>query len=68
MLVTLLMPVTAILLGVTVLGERLDLRHFVGMALLAGGLVAVDGRILSARSRRSRSSSNSPQQNMKEAD
>ena len=51
MLVTLLMPVTAILLGVSVLGERLDFRHYVGLALLAIGLAAVDGRIMSARPR-----------------
>lgn len=68
MLVTLLMPVTAILLGVTVLGERLDFRHFVGMALLAAGLVAVDGRIISARPRRSRSTVNAPSEPMKESD
>lgn len=44
LLVTLLMPVSAILLGTTVLGERLDPRQIVGMALIAAGLAAVDGR------------------------
>ena len=58
MLVTLLMPVTAILLGVTVLRERLDPRHFVGITLVAAGLAVVDGRIMSARRHRSRSISN----------
>ena len=53
-LVTFLMPVTAILLGVTVLGERLDPRHFVGFALLVVGLAAVDGRVIPVRPRRSR--------------
>ena len=55
LLVSLLMPVTAMILGTAVLGERLDLRHFAGCALLAAGLVAVDGRILSSCLRRSRS-------------
>jgi drug/metabolite transporter (DMT)-like permease len=44
-LVTLLIPVSAILLGVLVLGERLDAREFAGMALIALGLVAIDGRL-----------------------
>jgi drug/metabolite transporter (DMT)-like permease len=43
-LVTLLVPVSAILLGTLVLGERLEIRHFGGMALIALGLVAIDGR------------------------
>lgn len=46
LLVTLLVPVSAILLGTTVLGERLEPRHFVGMGLLAIGLVIIDGRLL----------------------
>ncbi len=46
LLVTLLMPVSAILLGTTVLGERLDPRQIVGMALIAAGLAAIDGRAL----------------------
>ncbi|SDM23677.1 Threonine/homoserine efflux transporter RhtA [Methylobacterium phyllostachyos] len=50
-LVTFLIPVSAILLGAVVLGERLDSRHFIGMALIAGGLTAIDGRILAARGR-----------------
>lgn len=45
MLVTFLIPVTAILLGALVLGERLAPQHFMGMALIAFGLVAVDGRL-----------------------
>ena len=55
MLVTLLMPVTALLLGVTVLGERLDLRYFIGIALLAAGLAVVDGRVMPVRPRGPRS-------------
>ena len=47
LLVTFLIPVTAILLGAAVLGESLMLRHFAGMALIGVGLVAMDGRIAS---------------------
>lgn len=43
-LVTLLVPVSAILLGTLVLGETLEPKHFAGMALIALGLVAIDGR------------------------
>jgi len=43
-LVTFLMPVSAIILGVTVLGERIEPRHLVGMALITLGLAAIDGR------------------------
>ncbi len=44
LLVTLLIPPTAILLGVTILGERLEAIHVAGMALIALGLAAIDGR------------------------
>jgi len=44
LLVTLLIPVTAILLGVAILGERLAAEHIAGMALIALGLAAIDGR------------------------
>ncbi len=43
-LVTFLIPVTAVLLGVILLGEDLALRHVAGMALIALGLAAIDGR------------------------
>jgi drug/metabolite transporter (DMT)-like permease len=46
LLVTFLIPVSAILLGSLVLGERLDAAHFVGMALIGAGLAAIDGRVL----------------------
>lgn len=46
MLVTFLIPVSAILLGALGLGERLDPRHFLGMALIGLGLAAIDGRLL----------------------
>ncbi len=44
MLVTFLIPVSAILLGTLILGEVLELRHFAGMAAIAVGLLAIDGR------------------------
>jgi drug/metabolite transporter (DMT)-like permease len=46
MLVTLLIPVTAVALGAAVLGEALTARHLAGMALIALGLAAIDGRPL----------------------
>lgn len=45
MLVTFLIPVSAILLGWLFLGERLAARHGIGMALIAAGLAAIDGRL-----------------------
>jgi drug/metabolite transporter (DMT)-like permease len=45
MLVTLLVPVTALLLGALVLHEALLPRHLVGMAVIAVGLLVIDGRI-----------------------
>ena len=46
LLVTFLIPVTAILLGVLILGERLAPRHFGGMILIGLSLVAIDGRMV----------------------
>ena len=46
LLVTFLIPLSAILLGVMVLGERLELNAFVGMGLIFIGLIAIDGRLL----------------------
>ena len=43
-LVTLLVPVSAILLGALFLGERLSGEEIAGMALIALGLMAIDGR------------------------
>jgi drug/metabolite transporter (DMT)-like permease len=47
LLVTFLIPITAILLGALILDERLELRHFAGMALIGLGLAAIDGRLFS---------------------
>ena len=44
LLVTFLIPVSAILLGVAFLGEVLLPRHVGGMALIGLGLAAIDGR------------------------
>ena len=46
LLVTFLIPLSAILLGVMVLGERLEWNAFVGMGLIFIGLIAIDGRLL----------------------
>ena len=51
MLVTFLIPISAIVLGASVLGERLEPKHFVGMALIGLGLAAIDGRLLAAMRR-----------------
>lgn len=44
LLVTFLIPPSAILLGVLFLGETLAPRHAIGMALIGLGLAAIDGR------------------------
>lgn len=46
MLVTFLIPVTAILLGTVVLGERLHTAELLGMALIFLALLTIDGRLL----------------------
>lgn len=46
LLVTFLIPVSAIVLGSLALGERLDARHYLGMAMIGCGLAAIDGRLL----------------------
>lgn len=45
LLVTFLVPVSAILLGMLFLDEVLLPRHVAGMALIATGLAAIDGRV-----------------------
>ena len=45
MLVTLLIPVTAILLGYLVLGERISGREIVGALVIGSALLLIDGRI-----------------------
>jgi drug/metabolite transporter (DMT)-like permease len=47
LLVTLLVPPVAIVLGATFLNETLAPQDFFGLALIAVGLAAIDGRLLS---------------------
>jgi drug/metabolite transporter (DMT)-like permease len=47
LLVTLLIPVSAIVMGTLVLGEGLELRQIAGFASIGAGLAAIDGRLLS---------------------
>ena len=52
LLTTLLVPPIAILLGAMFLGETLAMQDFAGLALIALGLAAIDGRLLNVRLRR----------------
>ncbi|MEL6872056.1 MAG: DMT family transporter [Pseudomonadota bacterium] len=49
MLVTLLVPVSAIALGTLVLGETLLARHIVGAFVIGAGLLVIDGRLFRLR-------------------
>ena len=49
LLVTLLIPVSAIAFGATLLGEVLAPNHFAGMGLIALGLLLIDGRLIKIR-------------------
>lgn len=51
MLVTLLVPVTAILLGWLVLGEQISLREIAGALVIGSALLLIDGRVLKLLSR-----------------
>ena len=46
MLVTLLIPVTAILLGYLILGEKISAEEIVGAPVIGSALLLIDGRIL----------------------
>jgi drug/metabolite transporter (DMT)-like permease len=48
MLVTFLLPISALLLGVFFLDETITLQAIVGMALIGMGLAAIDGRLWAA--------------------
>ena len=52
LLVTLLVPPVAMLLGALFLGETLAPEDFAGLALIALGLAAIDGRLVSVLGRR----------------
>jgi drug/metabolite transporter (DMT)-like permease len=45
MLVTLLIPVTALLLGALVLGEAVSMREVIGALVIASALLVIDGRL-----------------------
>ncbi len=45
LLVTFLIPISAIILGVTVLGEQLGWEVFIGMGMIFTGLIILDGRL-----------------------
>jgi len=47
-LVTVLVPVVAVLLAAATLGERLGFAEVFGMAMIFGGLVIIDGRLVQA--------------------
>lgn len=49
LLVTFLIPIVAIMLGVSVLGERVSVDQVAGVALIAVGLILLDGRVLARR-------------------
>jgi drug/metabolite transporter (DMT)-like permease len=51
LLVTFLIPITALLLGIGLLGERLTVEAAAGMAVIAAGLFVIDGRAFRYRSR-----------------
>lgn len=48
LLVTLLIPVSAVALGIALLGEAPQVQHFAGMALIGAGLLVIDGRVYGA--------------------
>lgn len=48
-LVTVLVPVVAVVVGALALGERLDPLQIAGMALIFSGLAVIDGRLLARR-------------------
>ncbi len=51
MLVTFLIPISAVLLGAGILGEVLMPRQFLGMAAILLGLALIDGRAFAWRPR-----------------
>ncbi len=51
LLATFLVPVSAVFLGVMILGESLSMRQVAGMIVIAAGLIAMDGRLFRRRLR-----------------
>jgi len=54
LLVTFLIPISATALGMGLLGETLQAQHLAGMAMIAAGLAAIDGRPVAWLRRRGR--------------
>ena len=48
-LVTFLIPISALALGIFILSEVLLIQHIVGLACIGAGLAAIDGRLLKRR-------------------
>ena len=46
LLCTLMIPPVALVLGVAVLGERIEPQAMAGFGLIAAGLLVIDGRVL----------------------
>ena len=46
MLVTLLIPVTALLLGNIFLGETIQAKEIIGAVIIGSGLLFIDGRVI----------------------
>ena len=46
LLVTFLIPLSAMLLGMGILGERVETLGFYGMAVIFAGLILIDGRLI----------------------
>ena len=57
MLVTLLVPVSALLLGWRFLGEAITAQSIIGMAIIGFGLAAIDGRVFKLWAKRRRGGS-----------
>jgi len=49
--ITFAIPLVTILLGLAILGEALEVKHLLGMALILAGLLAIDGRLFRRRAR-----------------
>jgi drug/metabolite transporter (DMT)-like permease len=54
LLVTFLIPISAIVMGSYGLSEHLEARQFVGLAFIGAGLAAIDGRLLPSRAAKDR--------------
>ena len=50
-IVTFLIPVSATAMGAAVLGERLEPQHVAGFLMICAGLLVIDGRVKTWRSR-----------------